>query len=160
MRPKARIIQIAGIRGILLVIFITACLIAGFVGFPSLVAMYGWNILASKFEIPSINMLQGAMLWALIAGSIYLANDKKKYLSAFQVKYPYRMDDEEFRKIIEIAKIQSYSRMIKTTPLTFEQLQKELMKLDSKSQSNSTNPIENVKEVKVEKPEELENINK
>ena len=39
-KNNMRIIQISGLRGILMVAFIATCLIAGFVAFPAIVAMH------------------------------------------------------------------------------------------------------------------------
>jgi hypothetical protein len=158
MKQRARIIQITGIRGILLVIFIASCLAAGFVGFPALVAVYGWNYLASQFAIPSINFLQGMLLWALIAGSIYLLNDKNKYLTSIKVKSPYQMTDDEFKKIIDSARLQSGARIIRSTQLTEEELKK--MLTSGQNISNSTNPIQSNKNIEAQKPEELEHVDK
>ena len=66
MRKNAKIIQISGFRGLLLAVFIVTCLIAGFVVFPGLGAMYLWNItMASSFSLPAINIFQGILLWLI-----------------------------------------------------------------------------------------------
>jgi hypothetical protein len=99
---KMRIIQISGIRGILLAVFVGICLVAGFVGFPGYVAMHLWN----RFELlPAINLYQGMLLWAIAAILIYIANDRKKFLVT--TKHSSRMTEEELQKILD--KIQNDS---------------------------------------------------
>ena len=67
MKKRARVIQISGLRGILMAIFIGGCLIAGFVGFPAICAMKLWNYTANFAPLPLINIYQGLMLWAIVA---------------------------------------------------------------------------------------------
>lgn len=67
MKKNLNIIQIKGIRGLIMVALIGSCLIAGFVAFPGLVMMRIWNYLASfSLQIPSIGMLQGVLLWGIL----------------------------------------------------------------------------------------------
>ena len=47
MKRNTRIIQISGIRGLLMVIFAVTCLAAGFIGFPAIVAMYQFRLLVN-----------------------------------------------------------------------------------------------------------------
>ena len=61
-KRNAKVIQIAGIRGLLLVGFVAVCLVAGFVVFPGLVAMHLWNYAVSfTYFIPAINIYQGIL---------------------------------------------------------------------------------------------------
>ena len=74
MRKNARIIQISGLRGLLFALFVVVCLIMGFVTFPGIVAMCIWNMAAASFtSIPQINVIQGILLWVIIALSIYMS---------------------------------------------------------------------------------------
>jgi len=105
MRRNMRVIQISGLRGILMVVFIATCLIAGFVAFPAIVAMNVWNWIANFIAIPVINMFQGLMLWAIIAISGFIINDRKKYLFSFSPKNT--LSDDEVQRILENVKTQS-----------------------------------------------------
>lgn len=136
MRQKARIIQISGLRGMVLTVFIVSCLVAGFVGFPSLVMMYGWNFLGSIFDIPQINVYQGFLLWVLAAGTIYILNDKNKYLSTMQIKAPRALTEEEFKKVIEKARIQAQAQILKSAALNED----DLLKV-TRDKSVASNPI-------------------
>ena len=73
MKRNMNVIQIKGIKGIIMAIFIVTCLAAGFIAFPGLVAMYGWNAFATHYpQIPSIGIIQGVLLWGIIAASYFV----------------------------------------------------------------------------------------
>ena len=88
-----------------MVVFIATCLIAGFVAFPAIMAMNAWNWVANFIAIPTINIVQGLMLWAIVAISGYIINDRKKYLFSFSPKN--KLSDEEVQRILENVKTQS-----------------------------------------------------
>lgn len=115
MRKNMRVIQISGFRGILMVVFIATCLAAGFIAFPAIVAMNLWNYAASYIAIPLINVWQGLMLWAIVAISVFIINDRKKYLIAFSPKS--KLSDEEIKKILDKVKIQSQARALNSMML-------------------------------------------
>ncbi len=104
-KNKLRVIQISGIRGLLSALFIVACLIAGFVGFPAMVLNKGWNYLADLTGVmPYINMFQGLVLWGILAVSYFILNKKQKYLAVFE---PKPRNPREIRDIINEIKAQS-----------------------------------------------------
>lgn len=104
-KNNMRIIQISGLRGILMVVFIATCLAAGFIAFPAIVAMNAWNWAANFIAVPTINIVQGLMLWAIVAISGYIINERKKYLFSFSPKN--KLSDEEVQRILENVKTQS-----------------------------------------------------
>lgn len=110
MKKKTKVIQISGLRGFLIAVFVVVCLVAGFVAFPSIMLMHGWNYIANLLAIPSINALQGGLLWAFIAGSVYVLNDRKKFITAF--KAPPELSDEELKKILRQAQMQSQAKIL------------------------------------------------
>ena len=110
MRRNARVIQISGLRGILLGLFAVTCLIAGFVGFPALVAMHIWNFTAHYVAIPAIGFFQGLMLWVIIALVIFLSNDKRGFLTSFTL--PNQVPEEEMQKIMERIRMQANAQII------------------------------------------------
>ena len=72
MTKNFNVIQIKGFMGILYLAFIGICLAAGFGWFPGWVCMHGWNFAASHFtQIPSIGILQGMLLWGILAASYF-----------------------------------------------------------------------------------------
>jgi len=118
-RNKLRVIQISGFRGLLSAIFIVACLIAGFIGFPTIMLTKGWNYIAqSTLALPEIATFQGLLLWGILAVSYLILNQKQKYLVAFEpktVRNPKEIKDiideikahsAEFKKEMEIEKNQ------------------------------------------------------
>ena len=138
MRRKTRIIQISGLRGILMMLFIASCLAAGFIAFPAFVAMHIWNWAAAYAAIPAINIYQGLMLWAIVAISGFIINDRKKFLVAF--KAPDRLTDEEMKKVLERVKLHSQAQALNSMILkSAKSIQKE-----NKAEDSSENKKENV----------------
>ncbi len=120
-KRKTKVIQIAGLRGILLVVFAAVCLAAGFIAFPGMVAMHLWNYAASfSYSIPVINIYQGILLWSIFGITGFIINDRKKYLVAF--KAPEELSDEEMKKLLERVKIQSQAQMLNSMILKSSEL--------------------------------------
>ena len=72
MKKSFNVIQVKGFRGILYLAFIGVCLAAGFGWFPGWLCMHIWNHAASYLaQIPSIGILQGMLLWGIIAASYF-----------------------------------------------------------------------------------------
>lgn len=100
-----RIIQISGLRGIMLIVVCISCLVAGFAIFPSFVLMCAWNFIAEKFGfLPQINVFQGFLLWIGLAISLYLSNERQKYLVSFSPKR--KLSEEEVRKLVNRVRLQ------------------------------------------------------
>ena len=97
MRRNAKIIQIAGFRGILTAVFVVTCLGAGFVAFPGLVAMTIWNKYVTV--LPQINLLQGILLWAMVALICYIANNQRLAIS---FESPKELTEENRDKLTEV----------------------------------------------------------
>ena len=122
MKRKTRVIQIDGLRGLVMALFAVVCLAAGFVGFPGLVAMTIWNC----FDIlPPINLFQGILLWAIVAMSIYLLNGRKVLISFAS---PKELTDAEMDKLMERVRIQSQMRMLNSMMLKASEEKQELNK--------------------------------
>ena len=77
MNKHFRIIDVNGFRGLLLFLFIIVCLACGFIAFPGYLSMMLWNALAPSISLPEINLLQGILLWAIIAVMIYMFSNHK-----------------------------------------------------------------------------------
>lgn len=135
MRRNAHVIQISGFRGILLAIFVVTCLIAGFIGFPAFVAMYAWNFAANYIAIPTISIIQGLMLWAIVAITGFIINDRKKYLVAFSPKS--QLNEEEMKEIMEKIKLQSKAQMLNSMIMKdIKTIEEEKQKEESKDKEN------------------------
>ena len=105
MRRNTRIIQIAGFKGLMLVIAVVSCLAAGFIWFPSILAMNLWNFIASKtYFMPAINIYQGFLLWACIGISLYIMNDREKLFFTIDTKRA--LTEEEVKKLMYRIKLQ------------------------------------------------------
>lgn len=98
MKRNLRIVQIKGVRGLLLTLFIISCLIAGFIAFPAFLAMNIWNYLAAETgSFPLINFYQGILLWAIIVFSIFIFN-KRKFIVSFSSKQ--ELTEDEVKNIV------------------------------------------------------------
>ena len=95
---KKRVIQINGFSGILITLFIIACLIAGFIGFPAFVCMHIWNAIAAKIMIKTISFLGGLLLWGIIVLSFMLLN-KRNLIVSFGI--PNNMSKEEISELFQ-----------------------------------------------------------
>lgn len=147
MKKRARIIQISGLRGILMAIFIGGCLIAGFVGFPAICAMKLWNYTANFAPLPLINIYQGLMLWAIVAISGFIINDKKKFIVEFQA--PQQLSEKEMQKLMERVKIQSQAKVLNSMIMKSSEL---------KPLNEVKNSVEKTEIKEVEKSEKKENV--
>ncbi len=102
MRKDFKVITINGIRGVIAAIFVVMGLIAGFVISPGLVCMTIWNnVFEYSTTVSTMNLLQGIMLWAIIALSLYALNDKKALIGFGS--YP-SLTPEQVKNIMERAK--------------------------------------------------------
>lgn len=105
MRKNVRIIQIAGFKGILLVLIVAGCLVAGFGLFPAYLSMYIWNFISAKTQfLPQIGLFQGFLLWAAIAISLYISNERQKYF--FSVTTKRQLTEDEVKKLLNRIKLQ------------------------------------------------------
>lgn len=150
MKKKARVIQISGLRGILLVVFIGTCLCAGFVAFPSICAMHIWNYIANFISIPLINIYQGAMLWAIIAISGFIINDKEKFLVEFSASND-ELSEKDMQKLMERVKLQSQAQALNSMILKSSELK-------SLKEINPAEKIEKIEKQQEEKETEKESV--
>ncbi len=137
MKRKTKVIQVSGLRGIFLMIFIAACLAAGFIAFPAILAMHAWNYFANMIAFPVINIYQGLLLWAIIAISGFIINDRKKFLVAF--KAPDRLSDEDMRKLMERVKMQAQAKALNSMILKSAKPVEKEDKVDDASENKKEN---------------------
>lgn len=84
MKKNFNVIQINGIKGLIMAGGIVACLFAGFVIFPGMVMKTVWNIISSSIGIiPQIATLQGVLLWGIVVVS-YFAFRRKGFMVEFK----------------------------------------------------------------------------
>ena len=105
MKKNLNIIQIKGIKGLILAGFIVSCLFAGFVIFPGWVSMHAWNFITTQFtNLPTIGLLQGILLWGIIAASYFVFRREKVIVC---VKNPKGLNEEELKAVFADIKRQS-----------------------------------------------------
>lgn len=137
-----KIVQIDGFRGLITAVFIGVCLFAGFVISPGYAAMFLWNkYLVSSYMFPELNLLQGVLLWAIVA-ILYCILTKGGFAVSF--KNTPEISDEELDSIIRSAKISTQMRMINKSMSKsdiFEKINKNPYSndIESKQENNSDN---------------------
>lgn len=105
-----KVIQIDGIKGLISAVFIGACLVAGFVIFPGYSAMALWNkYLVTNLMFPVLNLMQGVLLWAIIAITYCIV---AKQGLALSFKSTPDLTEDEIKDIIKNAKISSKMKMM------------------------------------------------
>lgn len=105
MKKNLNIIQIKGVRGLILIGIIACCLFAGFVVFPGWVAMHAWNFLASYGgEIPLIGCFQGVLLWGILVASYFTFRKEKLVVC---MKAQQGLNEEELKAVFANIKKQA-----------------------------------------------------
>lgn len=126
MKNKCTVIQINGLRGILIVGFVILCAIAGFVIFPAWCCQHAWNFLAAYItDMPLMELKHGAILWLIIALISYVTFFGKIKIACVnpveaELKNQPDMSDDEIFAAIE--------RRIKEKREQLENLEKEELK--------------------------------
>lgn len=102
---KMNVIQIKGVRGLILAGFVVSCLIAGFIAFPGLVSMYVWNYIASfSLAVPTIGPFQGILLWGILLASYFIFRKERVIVC---MKSPQGLSEEELKSVFANVKRQS-----------------------------------------------------
>ncbi len=110
MKKNAKIIEIRGLQGIIMTLFIGVCLCAGFVIFPAKVAVYLWNHFAAGYlAAPFISLWQGLLLWAAFALSVYIVNSKRKMVS---FRSTAQLSEAEMKILMDRIKLQAEARRL------------------------------------------------
>ncbi len=105
MKKNINVIQIRGIRGLIIAGMVVCCLFAGFVVFPGLVAMLVWNFIAAHIsQIPSIGIIQGVLLWGIIVGSYFVFRKEKIVVC---MKSSQELTEEELKTVFADIKKQA-----------------------------------------------------
>ena len=103
MNRNFRVITINGIRGILAAIFVVLGLIAGFVISPGWVCMHIWNyFMAESGKFITMNLLEGILLWSIIALSLYAINNRRPLIGFGSYS---GLSPEQIKDIISNAKM-------------------------------------------------------
>lgn len=82
MNRRFNIIQLSGLRGILLILFLICCAATGFLVFPGWICMHLWNYAASfVIDAPTMVLYQGVMLWCILGLMIFVLNKNSVAIS-------------------------------------------------------------------------------
>ncbi len=101
MKRNFNVIRINGFKGLVIAAFVVGCLVAGFLIFPGWVCMNIWNYVSGFFyQMPSMQMIHGIMLWAIIALSAYALN-KGNFSVSFGTSVPMPANEERIKEIIK-----------------------------------------------------------
>ncbi len=105
MKKNLNIIQIKGIKGLMMLIFAGSCLFAGFVVFPGWVAMHIWNYMTTFTEsIPLIGLVQGILLWGISVATYFILRRERVVIC---VKSPQGLSEEELKAVFANLKKQA-----------------------------------------------------
>lgn len=105
MKKNLNIIQIKGIRGLIIAGMVVCCLVAGFIAFPGWVGMQLWNLMANYVnELPTIGLIQGVLLWGIILTSYFIFRKEKVVVC---MKTPQGLSDDELKAVFADMKKQS-----------------------------------------------------
>ena len=114
MKNRLNVIKINGFSGMFVAALLIGCVIEGVIIFPSKMLMHLWNYIALYVNnMPTMTLIHGVILWAIIALSTYAILREKSPISYHS---PNVISDEDIREIIEQAK-----QMEKVTPVIKEE---------------------------------------
>ena len=141
MKHNMNVIEIRGIRGLIITGCSICCLAVGFIGFPGWILMHLWNYCASfSFDIPAIGLIQGILLWGIIIAS-YFAFKKNKFIVCF--KTPQGLSEEELKSVFADLKDSTKEDLILKSMMkareTELKLKAEEMKAEENTEASSTN---------------------
>ena len=110
MKKNFKMVQIKGISGMFFTIFMTSCIISGFVAFPAFVSMNIFNFFSTKIgSFPPINFWQGVLLWAIVVFSSFVFN-KRNFIVSFNAKQ--ELSEDEVKDVISKIKSQALNHGI------------------------------------------------
>ena len=135
MRNNLNVIQIRGIRGLIIAGLVVCCLAAGFIVFPGWVGMHLWNIAASYIEnLPAIGLIQGVLLWGIIIAS-YFTFKKDRVVICF--KSPKGLNEDELKAVFADIKKQSLDDPILQAMLKAREAELKIKAQESEENENS-----------------------
>ena len=110
MKKNMNVIKIKGIKGLIMAGFIACCLFAGFAVFPGWIAMQAWDFVSARIDnLPAIGLLQGMLLWGIIAASYFIFRKDRVVVCMSSQE---GLSDEELKAIFKDIKKQSQDDLI------------------------------------------------
>ena len=105
MKKNLNVIQVKGIRGLILLGMACCCLVAGFIVFPGWVAMHIWNFISALSEnIPAIGLIQGVLLWGILVISYFTFRRERIVIC---MKTPQGLNEDELKAVFADLKKQA-----------------------------------------------------
>ncbi|DAB04847.1 TPA: hypothetical protein CPT92_10215 [Candidatus Gastranaerophilales bacterium HUM_13] len=136
MKKNLNVIQIKGIKGLIMLVMVGCCLVAGFIVFPGWVAMNIWNVLASLVNnAPSIGIIQGVLLWGIIVASYFTFRKERVVVC---MKTPQGLNEEELKAVFADIKKQTQDDKIVQAMLKARETE---LKLNEKEEDNKKTEI-------------------
>ena len=136
MKKNLNVIQIKGIKGLIMLVMVGCCLVAGFIVFPGWVAMNIWNVLASLVNnAPSIGIIQGVLLWGIIVASYFTFRKERVVVC---MKTPQGLNEEELKAVFADIKKQTQDDKIIQAMLKARETE---LKLNKKEEDNKKTEI-------------------
>ena len=134
MKKNLNVIQIKGVKGLIMLVMVGCCLVAGFIVFPGWVAMNIWNVLASLVNnAPSIGIIQGVLLWGIIVASYFTFRKERVVVC---MKTPQGLNEEELKAVFDDIKKQTQDDKIIQAMLKARETE---LKLNEKEEDNKKN---------------------
>ena len=136
MKKNLNVIQIKGVKGLIMLVMVGCCLVAGFIVFPGWVAMNIWNVLASLVNnAPSIGIIQGVLLWGIIVASYFTFRKERVVVC---MKTPQGLNEEELKAVFADIKKQTQDDKIIQAMLKARET---AVKLNEKEEDNKKTEI-------------------
>ena len=143
MKKKMNVIQIKGIRGLIIAAFVVCCLAAGFIAFPGFLCMFIWNACVSHFSnIPSIGIIQGLLLWGIMVAA-YFTFKKDRFVVCF--KTPEGLSEEELKAVFADMKQQSAEDPIIQAMMKAREAELKIKKMENESDCAEDSAAEEIK---------------
>lgn len=140
MKKNLNVIQIKGIKGLIMLVMVGCCLVAGFIVFPGWVAMNIWNVLASLVNnAPSIGIIQGVLLWGIIVASYFTFRKERVVVC---MKTPQGLNEEELKAVFADIKKQTQDDKIIQAMLKARETE---LKLNEKEEDNKKRRLNNLR---------------
>ena len=136
MKKNLNVIQIKGVKGLIMLVMVGCCLVAGFIVFPGWVAMNIWNVLASLVNnAPPIGIIQGVLLWGIIVASYFTFRKERVVVC---MKTPQGLNEEELKAVFADIKKQTQDDKIIQAMLKARETE---LKLNEKEEDNKKTEI-------------------
>lgn len=136
MKKNLNVIQIKGVKGLIMLVMVGCCLVAGFIVFPGWIAMNIWNVLASLVNnAPSIGIIQGVLLWGIIVASYFTFRKERVVVC---MKTPQGLNEEELKAVFADIKKQTQDDKIIQVMLKARETE---LKLNEKEEDNKKTEI-------------------